>query len=181
MTGGQFTPAPMSPPYATRCLFSNSSIWILLLAFCAWPRHSSLSFALVCNAVASFVHWTHFRINSRACHLDRFFSMLVLFFVITRSRGLHFRVLACACVLCFGLGSLAAYRGKWDEQLCWHALFRYCAFWMIYAFIQPLGVGVVLMCSSLYATHVMIMLQWCIDEVHFMQRGGYPPPANKKG
>ena len=170
-----------NPPAATRTFFSISSFWVVILSVNAWKTSPPLSLLLVLLSVVSFLHWSYFKYNSWLSLVDRFLASFVFIYVLVRNTGVIHYTLATLALLSFSCGSASILTKTWDTHLAFHALFRYSAFWMIYGFVQPIGMFQVIIWSTLYIGHYVCMCLWLIDEINAIKRGGYPAPVNKKG
>ena len=167
------------PPFASCCFFSTSSAWMLWLAHLAWQEFPALSVALLITACASFYHWLHFSYSSPAGLLDRLTASLCFLYVAVRGHGtVHYAFAACS-LGSFALGNTALLQWHWERHMFWHSMFRFCAFWMIHCFLlTPDRMTVVFYCV-VYGFHWFVMWLWCLDEIMFMTRGVYSPPANR--
>lgn len=172
----------VAPPLATRCFFSFSSVWIMVLSMQAWPAYGLLSVFLFVTAISSFLHWSYFAYNSWLSLIDRFCACLVFMYVFCRGSGWTHSMLGFWSVLFFLLGNRAILWKDWEQHLHCHSLFRYCAFWMILQFCRaPVWAYEVILFSMLYSLHHMCMSMWLIDEMHQAKNGAYPKPANARG
>ena len=173
-------PSPC-PPFASRCFFSLTSVWILYLAAHAWGQYTSLCAVLILSGASSIWHWLHFSYTSPASAIDRFASSLAFLFVCLRGTGALNAPLAAGGIVCFVLGTVALLQRDWLWHMFWHTHFRLCAFWMIAVFVAEWTPWEVLALTGLYELHFVVMWRWCEDELFYWNRGGYPEPKNKKG
>ena len=152
-----------------------------MLAVEAWAVSTNLSILLFITSIFSFLHWNFFRYNSWLSLIDRFCASLVFIYVFVRGGGwVHYK-LAFSAIIAFICGNSALLARDWDKHLCYHAIFRYCSFWMILSFCRQIEYYEIILFSCVYIGHQNCMTLWLIDELNHMSNGGYPKPANKKG
>lgn len=170
------------PPFATRCFFSFSSLWMAVLAVRAWQASLYfLTYIMMACTIFSFLHWNYFFWNSWLSLLDRFFASVAFLYVYFRGSGVLHNVMASLSLACFVVGSWAIIERAWDLHFVYHALFRYFAFWACCCFIAAPHASEFLFFSTIYILHYLVMIEWLIDEVNASKRGGYNPPVNKSG
>lgn len=152
-----------------------------MLAVEAWNVSVKLGVLLFVTSIVSFLHWNFFQYNSWTSILDRFCASLVFIYVSVRGDGwMHYK-LAFAAIAAFLGGNAALLARDWVKHLCFHALFRYFAFFMVLQFCRPIAYYEVILYSCVYIGHLNCMCLWLIDELNQMKNGGYTEPANRRG
>lgn len=152
-----------------------------MLAVEAWAVSVNLSVLLFLTSIFSFLNWNFFCYNSYTSLIDRFFASLVFIYVFVRGGGwIHYK-LAFSAIIAFICGNSAIIARDWEGHLLYHAIFRYCSYWMILNFCRQIEYYEIILYSTVYIGHQNCMTLWLLDELNHMSNGGYPKPANKKG
>lgn len=143
------------PPRAFQLFFQQSSIWILVLAVMAISSRPVFASLLALTALSSWGHWTNFAPGSKLAIIDRYLACCVILYVAFFNQSLLVCALNTASVVFFVAGRKAFSCRRWLWHLTLHAMFRYCAFWGIGAFLQHPSYIMAFSCSAVYWLHLV--------------------------